>query len=331
MSGNHNQDLQQALCLIQAAHDSGADAVKIQTYRADTITIDSDQKDFIINDKKSLWYGRKLYDLYEEAHTPWEWHQELFEFADKVGITLFSSPFDSTAIDLLEKLKNPIYKIASFEMVDLELVAKVSLTGKPVIMSTGIATLGEISEAVSVARKHGCEDLTLLHCISSYPAPIEEANLRTIPEMAQIFKTRVGLSDHSLGIEVPIAAVALGAQVIEKHFALRPEEGGVDSAFSLSPKEFEKMVLGCHNASKSLGIAHFRMDPSENLAQRQFARSLYAVEDIQIGEQFNMANIKSIRPGNGLHPKYFREILGKKATEKISRGTPLNFSHINFN
>jgi pseudaminic acid synthase len=321
MSGNHNGDIRRAFELLEAAKAAGADAVKLQTYTADTITIDHDSTDFRIDG--GLWAGKTLYALYQEAHTPWAWHRELFARAHELDLTIFSSPFDETAVDFLEELKVPAYKIASFEAVDLPLIRRVAATGEPLIISTGMASLEEIHEAVDAARSAGAHDLVLLHCVSGYPTPAGEANLRTLSELATKFDSIVGLSDHTTGTAVSIAAVALGASVIEKHFTLRRADGGPDAAFSLEPEELADLVSGCRTAWQALGKAGFERKPSEE-ANIQFRRSLYVVEDMVRGEVFTKRNVRSIRPGFGLPPKHLPEVLGRLATMDIHRGTALS-------
>ena len=322
MSGNHNGDINRAFALLEAAKASGAHAVKLQTYTADTITIDHGGPGFVI--EGGLWGGRKLHDLYAEAHTPWEWHAPLFERARALGLGIFSSPFDFTAVDLLESLGAPAYKIASFELVDLPLVRRVAETGKPLIMSTGMAHLGEIQEAVAAARESGCRDLILLHCVSGYPSAPEDSNLRTIPHLAQAFGVQTGLSDHTLGVAVSVASVALGATFIEKHFTLKRSDGGPDSAFSLEPDELKSLVEGTHTAWAALGRVSYDLAPSER-GNLQFRRSLYVVADMAAGEVFTEANLRSIRPGYGLAPKHLPEVLGKRASRALARGTPLSW------
>lgn len=320
LSGNHNGDMERAFKLIDAAKSAGADAVKLQTYTADTITIDHDGPGFVI--EGGIWNGRRLYELYREAHTPWEWHPALFEYARKVGIACFSSPFDRSAIDMLERLGAPAYKIASFEIVDTPLIRYAAKTGKPLVISTGMASRAEIDSAL-VAARQGSGDIALLHCISGYPTPIEEANLLRIPALAQTYNCPIGLSDHTLGVEAAIAAVALGAAIIEKHITLARADGGPDAAFSLEPDELTKMVQGARAAFSALGSAEFERATSEqgNIA---FRRSLYAVQDIAAGEVFTDMNVRSIRPGLGLPPSLLPDVLGARATRPIPRGTPLS-------
>jgi len=319
LSGNHNGDIGRALALIDAAKAAGADAVKLQTYTADTITLDHDGPGFTI--KGGLWDGRRLHELYREASTPWEWHEKLFAHARSAGITCFSSPFDPTAIAFLEKLNAPAYKIASFEIVDTPLIRLAAKTGKPLIISTGMASPDEISEALDAAKESA--GAVLLHCISAYPAPAEDANLARIPALAAKYDCAIGLSDHTLGIEVSIAAVALGACVIEKHITLQRADGGPDAAFSLEPDELTALVKGVRTAHAALGRADYGRAASEegNVA---FRRSLYAVKDIAAGETITEENVRSIRPGYGLAPKHLPEILGRKAKRGIPRGTPIS-------
>ncbi|ACS81680.1 pseudaminic acid synthase [Maridesulfovibrio salexigens] len=325
MSGNHNGDIQRAFRIIDAAKQAGADAVKIQTYRPDTITINHDSPDFMINE--GLWAGYRLYDLYEKAHTPWEWHKPLFEYAQKIGITLFSAPFDHTAVDLLEQLNTPAYKIASPELIDLPLIQKVARTGKPIVMSTGMATLEEIEEAVEAARSAGAQDIILLHCTAAYPTPPEEANLSTIKELSDRFGVMAGLSDHSMGTTIPILAAGLGAVIIEKHFTLSRKEGGVDSAFSLETEELTQLTAAVKEAHTALGSPAFSPTNSEMLVLKN-RRSLYVVKPVVKGEALTEMNIRSIRPGNGLKPKFYNKIIGKKATRDLNFGEPLDATMI---
>lgn len=327
MSGNHNQSLERALAIVDAAADAGVDAVKIQTYTADTMTIDIDTGEFSISDKDSLWKGETLYHLYEKAHTPWEWHRAIFERCKERGIIGFSTPFDDTSVDFLEDLGVPCYKIASFENVDLPLIRKVARTGKPIIASTGMTTVAELSDLVQTARENGCTDLTLLKCTSSYPASPEGTNLRTIPHMRELFGCAVGLSDHTLGIGAAVASVALGATVIEKHFTLSRAEGGVDAAFSLEPAEMAQLVRECRTAALALGAVSYERAEQEQKSL-QFRRSLYVVEDMKAGDVFTEKNLRRIRPGMGLSPKYYDIILGKKANCNITRGTAVQWDLI---
>jgi pseudaminic acid synthase len=323
LSANHNQDFEQAVKLIEAAKETGADAVKLQTYTPDTITIDCNNEYFQIG-AGTIWEGRNLYDLYGEAHTPWEWQPKLKTVADELGIHLFSSPFDHTAVDFLEEMNVPAYKIASFEIVDIPLIRKVGRTGKPIIMSTGMATLAEIDEAVQTIRTEGNNQVALLKCTSAYPAPPEEMNLRTIPHLAQAFNVPVGLSDHTLGVAVPVAAVALGACIIEKHFTLSRAAPGPDSTFSLEPHEFKEMVDAVRVTEKALGHVSYTVTEKE-AASRVFRRSLFVVKDVKTGEVFTKENVRSIRPGYGLHTRYLPELLGRKANQSILAGTPLTW------
>ena len=325
MSGNHNQDLARALSIVDAAKAAGADAVKLQTYTADTITIRSHRPEFRI--EGGLWANRTLHDLYQEAYTPWDWHGAIFEHAREIGIVAFSTPFDFTAVDFLESLGAPCYKIASPEIVDLPLIERCAATGKPMIMSTGMATLPEIEEAVAAARGAGCRDLALLYCVSGYPTPVAEMNLATMADMARRFDAVIGLSDHSTGTAVPVAAVALGAHLIEKHFTLARADGGVDSAFSLEPAEFRAMVEASHAARAAVGAPDYEISESE-ARTLPFRRSLYVVGAVAAGEPLTEANTRSIRPANGLAPKHYRAVLGRKARQAIAAGTPLDWSLI---
>lgn len=325
LSGNHNKSLQRALDTITMAKNAGVHAVKIQTYTADTITIDSSKEDFIIDG--GLWDGYRLYELYDWAHTPYEWHSYIFDHARKEGITCFSSPFDETAVDLLEDLNAPAYKIASFEAIDLPLIKYTAQTKKPLIISTGMANLFEIEEAVETARNSGCNELILLHCISSYPAPVEESNLRTISDLSKRFNVVSGLSDHSLGTNVAIAGVALGASVIEKHVTLSREDKGPDSEFSLEPKELEELCRHSLATWKALGVAGYDKKLSEE-ANLQFRRSIYFVKDIRAGDIITKDHIRRIRPGYGLHPKLENEIIGKQALKDIEAGTASSWNLI---
>ena len=326
LSANHNQKFEQAVRIIHAAKDAGADAVKLQTYTADTITLRSDKECFRISGG-TLWDGRILYDLYQEAFTPWEWQPKLKEIADQLGMDLFSSAFDASAVDFLEQMNVPAHKVASPELVDIGLIQKMARTGKPLIMSTGMATEEEISEAVNAARSAGATQMALLKCTSAYPAPPEEANLITIPEMARRFGCPVGLSDHTMGIEVPIAAAAVGACIIEKHLCLRRADGGPDGAFSLEPHEFRAMVEAVRTAEKALGAVSFSSGAHEAVSRR-FRRSLFVVEDVKQGELFTAQNVRSIRPADGMHPRHLGEVLGKRAACDVERGTPLSWTLI---
>ncbi len=320
LSGNHNGSLDRALQMIDAAADTGCDAIKLQTYTADTITLDSDRPEFHLHG--GLWDGRSLYELYQEAHTPWDWHPALFERAKKRGVTMFSSPFDETAVDLLVGLDAPAFKIASFELVDLPLVAYVAQQGKPMIMSTGMANAAEIDAAVQTARKFGTGEIILLHCVSEYPADIADANLRTVPDLGQKFGCVSGLSDHTFGTAASVAAVAVGGCVIEKHFTLARADGGPDSGFSLEPAEFTALVRDCKDAWKALGRVHYETLGTE-AGSKTFRRSLYVVEDVKAGEVFTKDNIRSIRPGLGLSPVRLWDVLGKVASRDLARGEPL--------
>lgn len=324
MSGNHNHSLERALEIVDAAAAAGAHALKLQTYTADTMTLDISEREFFIKDPASLWKGRSLYDLYNEAHTPWEWHKPIFDRCYERGMLCFSTPFDDTAVAFLEELQVPCYKIASFENNDLPLIRKVAATGKPMIISTGLATLSELDETVRTAREYGCKNLILLKCTSSYPATPEHSNIRTIPHLREMFDCEVGLSDHTMGIGGALAAVALGATVIEKHFTSRRSDGGVDASFSMEPDEFSRLVMESERAWQSLGTISYGKSASE-VNSAQFRRSIYVVNDIQPGECLTTNNLKVIRPGLGLEPKYLDVVLGKRSLNRISRGTPLSW------
>lgn len=327
MSGNHNQSIDRALAIVDAAAKAGVDAVKIQTYTADTMTLDINEREFFIADKNSLWKGESLYSLYQKAYTPWEWHEAIFKRCEEWGIIGFSTPFDFTAVDFLEELHVPCYKIASFENVDLPLIRKVAKTGKPIIASTGMTTVAEIDDLVTTARNNGCNDLTLLKCTSSYPATPEGTNLMTIPHMKELFRCRVGLSDHTLGIGAAVASIALGGTVIEKHFTLSRAEGGVDSAFSLEPDEMALLVRECNTAWQALGHISYEVAEQEKKSL-QFRRSLYIVEDLKKGDILTEKNVRSIRPGLGLSPKYYDVVLGKRVKCDVKRGTGLSWDVI---
>jgi N-acetylneuraminate synthase len=320
LSGNHNGSLERALALLEAAAATGADAVKIQSYTPDTITLDHDDPTFRI--EGGLWHGRTLYDLYTEAQTPFDWHEALFRRARELGVTLFSSPFDETAVDLLEDLGAPAYKIASFEAIDLPLIAYTARKGKPMIISTGMSNLGEINDAVRTARDNGCRDLILLHCVSSYPAPDDQSNIRTVPHLAEAFGVVAGLSDHTSGSAVSVASIALGGAVVEKHFTLARADGGPDAAFSLEPAEFAALVTDCKRAWRSLGQVTYDLQGSER-GSTAFRRSLYVVKDIAAGDEITTDNVRSIRPGYGLAPKFLDQVLGTRAARDLTRGTPL--------
>jgi pseudaminic acid synthase len=325
LSGNHNGSLERALELLEAAAATGADAIKIQSYTADTITIDHDGPGFRV--EGGLWDGRTLYDLYGEAQTPFEWHEPLFRRARELGVTLFSSPFDETAVDLLEALGAPAYKIASFEAVDLPLLAYAASKRKPMIISTGMANIEEIGEAVRTARENGCEEIVLLHCVSSYPAPDEQSNVRTVPDLAERFGVVSGLSDHTHGSAVAVASIALGGCVVEKHFTLRRADGGPDAAFSLEPDEFRTLVEDCKRAWRSLGKATYDLQGCEK-GSIAFRRSLYVVRDVAAGEALTRENVRSIRPGHGLPPKHLPAVLGRQAARDLKRGEPLDWPSV---
>lgn len=325
LSANHGHKLEVAIETIRAAKRAGANAIKLQTYTADTLTIDCDNEYFTI--QEGLWQKRTLYNLYKEAYTPWEWHEELFNVAQEEGLICFSTPFDQSAVDFLEQFNPPAYKIASFEIQDLPLIEYTASKGRPMIISTGIAELEDIELAIKTCREAGNNDIVLLKCTSSYPAPIEEANLLTIPDLKERFGVEVGLSDHTLGIVAPVVAVTLGARVIEKHFIMDRSIGGPDASFSLDEKEFTEMVKAIRDAEKAMGIITYELTEKVN-ASRKFSRSLFVVKDIKKGEVFTEENVRSIRPGFGMHPKYLKEIIGKRAIKKIERGTPLSWDLI---
>lgn len=317
MSANHNQHKDVAIETIKAAKKAGVDAIKIQTYTADTITLNCNKPDFVVG--PGLWEGELYYNLYKKAYTPWEWHEEIFHVAKEEGLVCFSTPFDKTAVDLLEDLDNPIYKIASFEITDIPLIKYIAAKHKPIILSTGIATIEDIDLALQTIREEGNNDITLLKCTSAYPAPIEDANLLTISDMKERFNTKVGLSDHSMGSIVPMTAVALGAEVVEKHFIIDRSIGGPDSAFSMEAPEFKEMVDNIRMVEKSLGEVKYPTDPAK-IKGRESSRSLYVAKDIKAGEKFTEENVRSVRPGFGLHPKYLPEILGKTAARDLEMG-----------
>ena len=324
MSGNHNQSLERALAIVEAAARSGAHAIKLQTYTAETMTLDVDAEGFVIDDPRSLWAGRRLYELYQEAHTPWEWHEPIFRRARELGLIAFSTPFDETAVDFLESLDVPAYKIASFENVDLPLIRKVAGTGKPVIISTGMATVAELDEAVRTARKAGCRELVLLKCTSTYPATPENSHLRTIPHLRALFDCEVGLSDHTLGVGVAVAAVALGATVIEKHFTLARADGGVDAAFSLEPAELARLKEETKRAWQALGRVHYGPTVAEQ-ASLVFRRSVYLARDVEPGEVLTREHLRIVRPGFGLPPKYYDLLVGRRVRRAARKGTPMTW------
>lgn len=324
MSGNHNHSLDRALALVDAAAGAGAHALKIQTYTPDTMTLDLDEREFHIADPGSPWAGRSLYSLYAEAATPWEWHGPIFDHARALGLVAFSTPFDASAVDFLESLDVPCYKIASFENTDLPLIRRVAATGKPVLISSGMATAAELDDAVRAARDAGGRDVVLLKCTSTYPASPEQTNLRTLPDLRARFDCEVGLSDHTLGTGVAVAAVALGATVIEKHLTLRRADGGVDSAFSMEPEEMARLVDETARAWRALGAVHYGPTDAES-PSLQFRRSLYVVEDLRAGERLTERNVRAIRPGLGLSPKHLPDVLGRAVTVAVRRGTPLTW------
>jgi pseudaminic acid synthase len=324
LSGNHNQSLEKALMLVDLAAEAGAHAIKLQTYTADTLTIDVSHGEFVITDPTSLWTGRNLYELYQEAHTPWEWHKALFDRAKEKGIMCFSTPFDDTAVDFLEEIGVPAYKVASFENNHLPLLRKIAKTGKPVIMSTGISKLADIEIAVQTLKENGCKDLILLKCTSTYPSTPENTNILTIPHMAQMFDCHIGLSDHTLGVGVSVASVALGARVIEKHFTDDRSKGGVDSAFSMEPLEFKMLIEESERAFLALGKVKYGILKEEEKSLT-FKRSIYIIKDIIAGDILTEENIKIIRPGLGISPKYFEQMLGRTIKKDVKRGTALTF------
>ncbi len=324
MSGNHNQSLERALAIVDAAALAGADALKIQTYTADTMTLRLSSGDFMIENEHSLWRGKSLHTLYEEAHTPWDWHKAIFDRCASHGMIGFSTPFDLTAVEFLESLNMPMYKIASFENADIPLIRAVAATGKPLIISTGMATISELDETVRAARSAGAKNIVLLKCTSSYPASPENSNLRTIPHLRDLFGCEVGLSDHTMGVGAPVAAVALGATVIEKHFTLDRAQGGVDSAFSLEPAELASLVVETERAWQSLGVVTYGASASEE-SSRQFRRSLYVSADMKSGETFTQENLRAIRPGFGLAPTYFDILIGKRVKKQVAKGTPVSW------
>lgn len=324
MSGNHNQSLHRALAIVDAAAKAGVHGLKIQTYTADTMTLDLDENEFFISDSNSLWSGTSLYKLYQEAYTPWEWHQAIFDRAHELGLIAFSTPFDETAVDFLESLNVPCYKVASFENTDLPLIRKIAATGKPMLISTGMATIAELDEAVRTARESGCRDIILLKCTSTYPATPENTHIRTIPHLREFFQCEVGLSDHTIGIGVAIASVALGATVIEKHLTLCRADGGVDSAFSLEPGEMQALVMESKKAWQSLGQVSYGVIEAEKKSLI-FRRSLYIVENMKAGEVLTNKNVRVIRPGLGLSPKYLDRVLGMSVKQDVKRGTALSW------
>lgn len=322
ISGNHNQSLERALEIVEAAAKSGAHAIKIQTYTPDTMTIDLNEREFHISDPKSIWAGSSLYKLYSEAYTPWDWHKPIFEKAKDLGLIAFSTPFDETSVEFLENLNTPCYKIASFENTDLPLIRRVAATGKPIIISTGLASLAELDEAVNAARSAGCKDLILLKCTSTYPAKSSDVNISTIPHMRDLFGCEVGLSDHTMGIGVAVASVALGATVIEKHFTLSRDDGGVDSTFSMEPKEMSQLVVETEQAWNAIGRVNYGATEAEKKS-RVFKRSLYIVNDMNSGDVLTSENVRAIRPGLGLPTKYLEIILGRKLKKNVVKGTPV--------
>lgn len=325
LSANHNHDIERAKRIVKAAADAGADAIKLQTYTADTLTFDSDAPHFRVDG--TIWEGMNLYQLYKEAYLPWEWHKPLFDYANELGMIAFSTPFDFTSVDYLENLNVPAYKIASSELVDIPLIRRVAQCGKPMIISTGMGSLSEIDEAVTAAREGGCTEIMLLKCTAAYPAPIEEANLRTLPHMAELFDTVVGLSDHTPGSVGPVVATALGCWVIEKHMTLSRDDGGPDAAFSMEPDEFAAMVADVRACESALGTVLYAPTAKE-MVSRSFRRSLFVVKDMAAGETFTPDNLRSIRPAAGMHTRYYDDLLGKTATRAIEAGTPLTWDDV---
>jgi pseudaminic acid synthase len=325
MSGNHNQSLEKALEIVEAAAQTGVHALKLQTYTAETITLDVEEGEFYINDANSLWKGTSLHKLYQQAYTPWEWHKPIFDRCQALGIICFSTPFDETAVDFLESLDVPLYKIASFENIHLPLIRKVASTRKPMIISTGMASIAELDETVRTAREAGCQDIILLKCTSTYPATPENSNLLTIPHLRELFDVQVGLSDHTMGVGVAVASVALGATVIEKHFTLRRADGGVDSAFSMEPEEMCQLVVESERAWKALGRIQYGATAAEQ-ASLVFRRSLYIAKDMKAGDVLTSENLRAVRPGLGLPPKYYELLLGKTVNQDAKKGTPMDWS-----
>ncbi|HSV31133.1 MAG TPA: pseudaminic acid synthase [Atribacteraceae bacterium] len=324
MSANHNQSLERALRIVEEANRAGVDAVKIQTYPEETVTIDTDKAGFVVRDPNSPWVNRKLFDLYKEAHTPWEWHKPIMQKCRDLGLICFSTPLDSSVVDFLESLNVPFYKIGSFEIIDLPLIRRVAQTGKPMIISTGMASCAEIDEAVTTAKKSGCKEIVLLKCTSSYPASARDANLRTIPHMSDAFGCLVGLSDHTLGIGVAVAGVAMGAAIIEKHFTLSRNDGGLDATFSLEPDEMARLVCECISAWEALGTVKYGSTPWEGKS-KAFRRSLYIVQDLKRGDILNVNNLKIIRPGYGLAPRFYDILIGKRVCRDVKKGTALTW------
>lgn len=328
MSGNHNQSLDRALEIVDAAAVAGADALKLQTYTADTMTLKISSGEFFITDEKSLWKGKSLHELYQIAHTPWEWHKPIMDRCEKHGMICFSTPFDDSAVAFLEELNVPCYKVASFENTYIPLLKTIARTGKPVIMSTGMATVGELDESVRVLKENGCKELILLKCTSTYPATPDKTNILTIPHMRELFDVQVGLSDHTMGCGVAVASVALGATIIEKHFTLRRADGGVDATFSLEPDEFKVLTVEAERAWQGLGHVSYGISSAQEEKSRIFRRSVYVAEDIKKGEIFTKENIRCIRPGFGLETKYYEVVLGKKASLDLKKGQALKLGHV---